>query len=261
MRELASARRPSSHDTLAGRIRALDPWFHNLSLNGIETAPQHFLGNFPEVFFRTFADALPSDLTGWSVLDVGCNAGFYCFEVKRRGARRVVGIEPDPRYLAQARLSAEVLGADVEFVQKDVYDVGTMGERFDLVLFLGVLYHLRHPLLALDLLRRFSVGRLLVFQSMLRGASDVAPIAPDYEISERAPFDDPGYPRLHFVEQRYAHDETNWWVPNRACAEAMLRSAGFEVLENPEREVYLCAPAGDAEDIVLPRAFQELRRA
>ena len=46
--------------------------------------------------------------------------------------------------------------------------------------------------------------------------------------------------RLHFVEHEYAGDPTNWWVPNRACAEAMLRSAGFRILAHPEEEVYLC---------------------
>ena len=59
-------------------------------------------------------------------------------------------------------------------------------------------------------------------------------------LHETAHFDDPGYPRLHFVEQRYANDPTNWWVPNRACAEGMLRASGFEIIGNPEDEVFIC---------------------
>ncbi len=51
---------------------------------------------------------------------------------------------------------------------------------------------------------------------------------------------DPAWPRLHFVERMYAHDETNWWIPNRACAEAMLRSAGVAPAAIPGTEVYLC---------------------
>jgi tRNA (mo5U34)-methyltransferase len=62
----------------------------------------------------------------------------------------------------------------------------------------------------------------------------------DYDFWEAEQFDGPGYPKLHFIERRYAHDPTNWWVPNRACAEAMLRSAGFEITAHPEAEVYLC---------------------
>jgi tRNA (mo5U34)-methyltransferase len=45
---------------------------------------------------------------------------------------------------------------------------------------------------------------------------------------------------MYFIENRYAGDETNWWIPNRACAEAMLRSAGFTIVENPEEEVFIC---------------------
>jgi tRNA (mo5U34)-methyltransferase len=244
---------------LEQRVRALDPWFHNLDLRGIRTAPDHFLGNYPEKFFQHFSAALPADLSGWSVLDVGCNAGYYCFEMKRRGAARVVGLEPDGRYLAQARLSAEVLGLEVEFLQRDVYTVGSLDGPFDLVLFLGVLYHLRHPLLALDLLRRHAVGRMLVFQTMLRGDAEVAPVAEDYPFHDRTPFDQPGYPRLHFVERRYAHDHTNWWVPNRACAEAMLRSAGFDIADHPDGEVYVCRPSPVESLWPLPAAMEAPR--
>jgi tRNA (mo5U34)-methyltransferase len=48
------------------------------------------------------------------------------------------------------------------------------------------------------------------------------------------------YPKLHFVEHCYAGDPTNWWIPNRACVEAMLRSSGFEILDRPEAEIYVC---------------------
>jgi tRNA (mo5U34)-methyltransferase len=111
------------------------------------------------------------------------------------------------------------------------------------VLFMGVLYHLRYPLLALDLLRAHAVGRLLVFQSMLRGESDTSPTAEDYDFTDRTPFENPRHPRMFFVERRYAGDPTNWWIPNRACAEAMLRSAGFRILDHPEDEVFICSPA------------------
>jgi tRNA (mo5U34)-methyltransferase len=103
-----------------------------------------------------------------------------------------------------------------------------------------VLYHLRHPLLALDLIREHVAGDLLLFQSMQRGSMEVPDLAPDYPFEETAIFDDPAYPKLHFVEREYAHDWTNWWVPNRACAEAMLRSAGFTIETRAEDEVYIC---------------------
>ena len=227
---------------IEAEVRRLGPWFHNLNLGGVRTAPEHFLGDYPRMKWEKFADALPRDLTGKSVLDVGCNAGFYAMEMKRRGAVRVLGIDSDQRYLDQARFAASVEGLDIEFAQRSVYDVGDLGERFDLVLFMGVLYHLRYPLLALDRLRDV-VGEMLVFQSMLRGDSGVMELAGDYPFDERAMFDDPAYPKMFFVEQRYANDPTNWWIPNRSGIEAILRSAGLRIDAAVGDEVYVCSPA------------------
>ena len=231
----------SDTHTLEERVKALGPWFHNLDLKGVATAPDHFLGDYPNLKFRRFAPHLPADLAGASVLDIGCNAGFYSMEMKRRGAGRVVGIDSDERYLAQARFAAEILGYDnIEFRELSVYDVAALGERFDVVIFMGVLYHLRHPLLALDLIHEHVAGGLLIFQSMQRGSAGVLELEEDYPFEETAVFHESGYPKLHFVEREYAHDWTNWWVPNRACAEAMLRSSGFAIETRAEDEVYIC---------------------
>jgi tRNA (mo5U34)-methyltransferase len=231
-----------TREDLRQRVNELGDWFHNLNLDGVQTAPDHFLGDYPAIKWRAFQNAIPSDLTGWSVLDVGCNAGFYSIEMARRGARRVVGVDSDPRYLQQARLAAEVNGVELELREMSVYNLASLEERFDLVLFMGVLYHLRHPLLALDVLYEHVVGDLLVFQSMLRGSDAIGEVAADYPFEARDHFDDPAYPRLYFVERKYAGDPTNWWVPNRACAEAMLRSAGFAIVDHPEYEVFVCRP-------------------
>src|SRR5919204_1173311 len=119
------------------QVAALGPWFHNIELNGVPTAPNHFLGNYPYVKWRKFAAEIPADLTGKTVLDIGCNAGFYSIEMKRRGATRVLGIDYDGKYLAQAKFAAEALGLDIEFQKLSVYDVQRLGEKFDVVLFLG----------------------------------------------------------------------------------------------------------------------------
>lgn len=229
-----------SPETIERRVRELGPWFHNLDLKGVRTAPDHFLGDYPAVKWRRFAHALPQDLSGRTVLDIGCNGGFYAIEMKRRGADRVVAIDFDESYLAQARFAAEVTGAAIEFRKLSVYDVALLKETFDIVLFMGVFYHLRHPLLALDLIWEHVAGDLLVFQSMLRGPSDVLPLQDDYPFRATEHFERPGYPRMVFVENKYSNDETNWWIPNRAGAEAMLRSSGFPVLEHPEEEVFIC---------------------
>jgi tRNA (mo5U34)-methyltransferase len=239
-------------DDLIARVRALAPWFHNLDLEGVATAPEHFLGDYPNLQWQLFGHAIPDDLHGRTVLDVGCNAGFFSIKLKQRGADQVVGIDSDPRYLAQAALAAEVHGVDVTFKQLSVYDVARLRQRFDIVLFMGVLYHLRHPLLALDLLHEHVVDDVLVFQSMLRGSSQIVPLAPDHPFNEHRIFDDPAYPKLHFVEHRYAGDPTNWWIPNQACAEAMVRSAGFEVTSRPAPEVLLCRRTSRVSDEIPP---------
>jgi tRNA (mo5U34)-methyltransferase len=228
-------------DAIRRRVQELGNWFQNMDLGGVQTAPHHFLGDYPQCKWQSFASAIPADLTGKTVLDIGCNAGFYSMEMKRRGAARVLGIDSDQGYLAQARFAAEVKGFDIEFRELDIYQVEKLGEKFDLVLFMGVLYHLRHPLLALDLLWEHVVRDTLVFQTLMRGSRDLPSLAPDYPFSETAVFNHPSYPAMYFVEERYSHDPTNWWIPNRACAEAMLRSAGFAIAAHPEDEVYICS--------------------
>lgn len=237
--------------SLREEIDALGPWFHNIDLgNGLTTAPDHFLGDYPRFKFAGFADAIPADLRGMTVLDIGCNAGFYSVEMKRRGAARVLGIDSDDRYLAQARLASDALGFDdIEFRNLSVYDVAALGERFDLVVFMGVLYHLRHPLLALDLIRAHVAGDLLLFQTLQQGTGAPVEVPGDHPffvpgtVTPPPIFDDPGYPRMHFIEHAFAGDWTNWWAPNAACSQAMLRAAGFRIEAQPQDDVYLCRVA------------------
>jgi tRNA (mo5U34)-methyltransferase len=238
------------------RIEELQPWFHNLTLEGVKTAPDHPLGDYPTLKWRGFANAIPQDLQGKTVLDIGCNAGFFSFEMKRRGAKRVVGIDTEPLYLEQARFASEIVGHEIELHELSVYEVAQLRERFDLVLFTGVFYHLRHPLLALDLIREHVASELLVFQSMQRGSANLPALDPDYPFSETQIFEQRDFPRMHFIEHEYCTDATNWWIPNRACAEAVLRSAGFTIVAHPEPEVYVCELAQ-----VAPAVATELARA
>lgn len=245
---------PLTAEQIRVRVSELGEWFHNLDLGGVQTAPHHFLGDYPGNKWKSFAHALPADLRGKTVLDIGCNAGFYSIEMKRRGADRVVGIDFDNTYLAQARFAAEVCGTPIEFRQLSVYDVAKLDEKFDLVLFMGVLYHLRHPLLALDLVHEHVAKDLMIFQSMQRGSEQCEPLHENYPFWDTEIFERPSFPRLYFIEHRYAGDPTNWWVPNRACAEGMLRSAGFEILSQPEAEVFVCGwkPLNGSTHAVYP---------
>jgi tRNA (mo5U34)-methyltransferase len=230
----------TAHDP---EIDALGPWFHNLHLpDGRQTAPNHPLGDFPAYKWREIAPHLPADLSGWTALDVGANAGFYSFELARRGAR-VTGIDRDERYLVQARWAAKQFDVEVEFRQGEVYDLLHATEQWDLVLFMGVLYHLRHPLLGLEAVAR-TARRLLVVQTLTLPGDERAEVPADLSLDDRGRLEQRGWPAMAFVERRLAGDETNWWVPNAACVEAMARSAGLRVESHPAHEVWLCAPAG-----------------
>ena len=252
----------AGEDRVGQRIAALAPWFHNLHLpSGHQTAPDHPLGDFPAFKWEQIAPHVPADLRGTRALDVGCNAGFHSFQLAARGAS-VLAIDMDERYLEQARWAADQLDPErrVEFRRTQVYELAGLDEQFDLIVFMGVLYHLRHPLLAIDAVAERLAG-LMVFQTLtMPGAPPVAP-PPDLGIDERERLAAPGWPRMAFVEHSLAADPTNWWVPDDACVRAMLRSAGLRVTGEPGHEIYLCERdrAEDAER--ARRRAQELRAA
>jgi tRNA (mo5U34)-methyltransferase len=259
-----------ARDQISGRderlrreIAALGPWFHNLHLpDGTQTAPRHFLGDFPGYKWEALAPHLPARLDGWTALDIGCNAGYYSFELARRGAR-VTGIDVDPHYLRQAEWAAKELGLqdDIEFRQMQVYDLAATDESFDLVLFMGVFYHLRYPLLGLDVVAR-RTGRLMVFQTLTTPGMEVYEDTWDHPINERDVLNEPGWPRMAFVEHRFSSDPTNWWVPNHAAVGALLRSSGMLVTAHLGHEIYLCEPAPPDSPTRAPYDFTpELRAA
>jgi tRNA (mo5U34)-methyltransferase len=228
-----------NRDVLAREITELGDWFHNIDLYGVPTAPDHFLGDFPNVKWKHIEKEIPKDLTGATVLDIGCNGGFYSIQMKRRGASRVLGIDVDERYLNQGRYAAKTLGLEIDFERRSVYEVAEIAGQFDWVIFMGLLYHLRYPLFALDNVVKKVAGRLL-FQTMLRGSEDTREWERNYHFWNKEIFESREFPRMHFIEHSYANDYTNWWIPNRACAEAMLRSSGLEIVAHPESETWIC---------------------
>lgn len=230
--------------TVASELSKLGEWFHNLHLpGGIQTAPRHPLGDFPARKWQSLEHCIPADLSGYRVLDIGCNAGYYSFALAARGAD-VLGIDIDARYLAQARWAAGQMDlADPPAFRKlSVYRLHELDTAFDLIWFMGVAYHLRHPLLALDIIRSLS-PRYLMFQTMTYPDAAAADVPEDFPLTERELIAAPGWPRLSFIEHRLAGDPTNWWAANAAAAEAMLRSSGFSVLARPDQETWWCETA------------------
>jgi tRNA (mo5U34)-methyltransferase len=140
-----------------------------------------------------------------------------------------------------------VFGLDGRIIleKRQVYDLAAVPDRYDLILFMGVFYHLRYPLLALDILARLK-PRQLVFQSLttadaaeLQGPMDVA------SLDDRARLDVAGWPKLAFVEGSLLGDPTNWWIPNVSACRALLRSAGFRIAATPGHEIFVCEPNPD----------------
>jgi tRNA (mo5U34)-methyltransferase len=258
---LQSNGRSVAADAIGRQITSLAPWFHNLHLpSGHQTAPDHPLGDFPAFKWAAMSPHLPSDMTGLRVLDIGCNAGFYSFQLAARGAQ-VLAFDSDEHYLAQARWAAEHLDPErrIAFRRMHVYDLADIGERFDIVLFLGVLYHLRYPLLALDLVAERTAGTL-VLQTMTMPASEQDEPPADLPLGRRAALASGRWPRAAFIERRLAGDPTNWWVPDDACVRAMARSSGLRIVAAPAHEIYVCR-RDERRSETTPLRLDEMRAA
>lgn len=226
--------------TTKAAIKSLEPWFHNIHLpDGKQTAPDHFLGDFPNFKWQDIKKSIPEDLSGWKVLDVGCNAGFYSIELAKRGAE-VTGIDLDEHYLKQAKWTAEQFGLDdrITFKQMQVYDLAHTEEQFDLVWFMGVFYHLRYPMLALDILSQ-KTKKMMVFQTLALPGKAEMEIPNDIDFHGREIMKTEAWPSLSFIENSLAGDPTNWWAPNHQGIKSLLRSCGFEVSSTPEDETYV----------------------
>jgi tRNA (mo5U34)-methyltransferase len=185
-------------------------WWHSIDLgNGQVTPGVHSLSEMQQLYQ---ALELPEDMSGRSLLDIGCWDGFYTFETERHGAR-VTSVDCwRPSNFFAAR---EVLNSKAEFHELNVYDIRKDKlTAFDIVLFMGVLYHLRHPLLALE--RVCEVTR------------DFA-IIESHIIDKMREADEPVMEFYEFDELGGQYD--NWWAPNVECMAQMARSAGFARVE------------------------------
>jgi tRNA (mo5U34)-methyltransferase len=197
-------------DDLRRRVAEIN-WFHTIDLGNDLVTP-----GWDDSPARLERMGIPDDLTGTTVLDIGAWDGFFSFECERRGAARVVATDyyswHGSGWGAKAgfELAREALGSHVEDVDVDVMDIapGRLG-TFDLVLFLGVLYHLRHPLLAIEKIAAVTRGTLI-----LETVVDLVGL---------------GRPAMAFYPDRELNaDPTNWWGPNQEAVVGMLKSAGFD---------------------------------
>ncbi len=221
-------------------VESLGPWFHNIHLpGGVQTAPNHYLGDFPGFKWQKIAAHIPESLSGKRVLDIGCNAGFYSFELAKRGAE-VTAIDLDSHYLKQAEWAAGVLGLSpqITFKKMQVYDLAHLQEEFDITWFMGVFYHLRYPLLALDIVSEVT-KEMMVFQTLTMPDKEHLAVKENYKLNARNDMLKAGFPKMGFIENRLNDDPTNWWAPNRSAIEAMGRTCGFVSVAHPDDEIFV----------------------
>ncbi len=235
-------------EMLAG-VQRLQPWFHKIELgHDVTTKTESSAGedaDHPLGYWKIIERCLPMDLSGKSVLDVGCNAGFYSIAVKGRGAATVMGVDAQRHHIQQAKFVRRALGLEIEYRRMSVYDLDPrLTGTFDLTLALGLIYHCKHLVLALEKLYLVTRELLII---------ETAIISTDKEASRLRSF----MHRLKREEQKlhplaYLENSSdakepvyNWFYPSVDCLEALLRSVGFDEVElfnrTPEgRAVFLC---------------------
>jgi len=204
-------------------VDSVEHWYHQ-----IEVAPGLVTPGVHESRAALQTLELPDDLTGRRVLDIGTRDGFFAFECERRGAD-VTAIDYATPEATGFLIARELLGSRVEFVKENVYDltVERYGQ-FDLILFLGVLYHVRDPMRALDAIWEVARGRLIVETQVI----DDALLTPDGEFRRLADLhpDLQRTPLMQFYPGASLNaDETSVWAPNKECLRGMLVEAGFSV--------------------------------
>ncbi len=176
---------------------------------------------------------LPNDLSGRRVLDLGAWSGCLSFECERRGAREVIALEPmDPAITGFHKLREAVGSTRTQLVRGSVYDLNPakLG-HFDVVLFCGVLYHLRHPLLAIDNIRRVCRGDLFV-ETMVSDAQILVPTAAGVKCLALETVAPPllDVPLWQFYRKdELSKDDSNWFGPTAKAVLEAFESAGFEM--------------------------------
>jgi len=159
-----------SNEELKEKIKELEPWRQNIDFgNGITTENAYNKSRKPENRWKYLVGKFfPDDMTGLSVLDIGCNTGYYSIQFKKRGANRVVAIDYDIKNIRQASFLSEWFNTSFELIKKDILEyVLTNNERFDYVLFSRVFYHLKYPNLVLDRLAQMTTKRLIFLTEVI----------------------------------------------------------------------------------------------
>lgn len=205
-------------------------WFHEIELTPGIVTPGEDSNRLKLPILDSIG--LPADCRGLRVLDIGCSDGYFSFEMEKRGAD-VLAMDFVPENYTGFSVAKRVFGSNVEYVMDNVYNLSPAKHgTFDIVLFLGVLYHLRKPLAALDAVRSIlKEGGLLFVATLL---IDEFVVLPDGETSTLGDLN-PQLPQIP-LWQAYPRDSlngdfTNCFAPNRKALEVALDEASLAVEE------------------------------
>ncbi len=263
-------------DQIKQQLSTMRPWHHNVELApGVWTNPQ--MGDHPMARWKLIEPYVPEDLSGKTVLDLGCSSGFFSAMFKKRGAERVVAVDISDSAVREAQLLTEIFETPVEIIQSDIYDfLIASHDQFDYVIFLGIFYHLRAPLFALDKLFNLTRERLY-FQTWVRNEGAILTRArrvlfAAYEFGvliKRGKFDQalnsvwrnltksleipdnlsidqsylmshPDFPKLSFIQKSANNDPTNWWVADSRSIRAILESVGYKTIKQISDDTFIC---------------------
>ena len=255
-----------TREDILSELKKLEPWFHRIDLGGgVYTKTETVMGepvDHPLAPWQTIQKLLPRDLSNKTLLDVGCNAGFYAFEAKRRGARRVLGVDGQRQHVRQALFVRKVLGLEAEFRRLNVYELNprTMGQ-FEITLALGLLYHLKHPILALENLFRVTKELLIVETAIMPGPRTPASFTHSFGSAEAVL-----HPLVYVENPPDAKEQIfNWFLPSIEALLALLRDTGFAEVDlveaKEDRAVVVCrkAPGETTAQDTLKHFVAELR--
>ncbi len=243
------SQRTTTQEILA-EVKRLQPWFHCIDLgDSIKTKTVGEWGepaDHPLPTWKIISACLPADLTGKTVLDVGCNAGFYSVAAKRRNASRVLGVDAQRAQVRQARFVRRVLGLDIDYQRISVYDLDPrqLGQ-FDITLALGLIYHCKHLVLALEKLFHITKTLLILETAVLpqKGNQIVHNLGPETVLHSLACVENAPSAK----EQVY-----NWFIPSVGAIVALLRNVGFQDIElfseDGGRAVLMCRKPSASEN-------------
>jgi|SRR5579884_2810794 tRNA (mo5U34)-methyltransferase len=216
----------ASRNAVLDELETLGWWYQSFQLpDGTWTGDGAEPAYFPHLRWECIEPFVPADLSGCTVLDLGGNSGYFSIRMKLRGAARCVLVDAYDQFLRQADFAARQFGVEIEMVNDDAHTYClTHAERFDYVLLLGLLYHLKYPGIVLDRAAEMTRRRLYLASAVI------------------GPEDADVPPQLTFVEELYRGDPTNWWLPNFSALPAMMRSAGLRVIGRPHPHVLIAEP-------------------